>query len=63
MKKLRITWMKLVVDEIDIEENYGMTYDEFKELTKEEQDEVEWDAIDNIREQIVIQVKSKEYIE
>ena len=63
MTKLKITWMKLMVDEIDVEEHFGMTYDEFKELTKEEQDEVEWDAIDNIREQMVIQVKSKEYIE
>ncbi|MCP4019102.1 MAG: hypothetical protein GY735_23725 [Delftia sp.] len=63
MTKLKITWNPLVIDEIDVEEHFGMTYEEFKQLTKEEQDEVEWDAIDNIREQMVIQVKSKEYIE
>ena len=62
MKKLRITWEKLMVDEIDIEEHYGMTYEEFKELSEEEQAEVEWDAIDNIRERIVIIVAKTEYV-
>jgi len=62
MKKLRITWGKLMVDEIDIKEHYGMTYEEFKELSEEEQAEVEWDAIDNIRERIVILVAKTEYI-
>lgn len=63
MTKLKITWMQLMIDKIDVEEHFGMNYDEFKKLSQEEQDEVEWDAIDNIREQMIIQVKNKEYIE
>jgi len=62
MKKLKITWQPLLTDEINIEEHFGMTYDEFLKLTKEEQTEVEWDAIDNIREQITIQVMRLEYL-
>ena len=61
--KFRITWQQLVVDTIDIEDHFGMTYKEFKQLPIEEQEAVELEVIDNIRDEIVIQVKNAKFID
>jgi len=61
--KFKITWCQLMVDEIDFEENFGMTYEEFKKLTKEEKEELEQQVIDSFRDEIVPMVYSTEFLE
>ena len=61
--KFRITWQQLVEDTIDIEDHFGMTYKEFKELPIEEQEAIELEVIDNIRDEIVIQVKKAKFVD
>jgi len=61
--KFIISWEQLTVDVIDIEDCFGMTYKEFKELPIEEQESIQLDVIDNVRDEIVIQVKSTKFID
>ena len=61
--KFRITWQQLMVDTIDFEDHFGMTYKEFKKLPIEEQEAVELEVIDSIRDEIVIQVKNTMFLD
>jgi hypothetical protein len=56
-----IKWQTLTDDTEDFEDYFGISYEEFSKLPKEQQEQMEQSVIDQFRENIVLQVSSIKY--
>lgn len=59
--KVKVYWKSLSNDVIDLEEIFGVTDEEFDNMSEEEQETLEQEIVDFLRDEIVLQVTSVEY--